>query len=341
MKVFISWSGNKSKHVAEVLKSWLEDFVFEFLTIEFFFSDSDIEIGEQWLNRLNSELESTSIGIICISKENQTSPWIIFEAGCIFKALEKNRIIPFVIDFDKADLSSPISSFQSVNFNKEDISKMVSSIFAALDKTFNPKKFESFYSVLVQEMKYIGVYEVLYLERKEPPFHRKNTFLRFDTLPSACVAALQDVNDSIKNLDIFALNTQTLSIHFSTHPNIQIDNLRILLPSKEAIECFYKTDSFPNINKLNAIDEILHSKLVALSIWGGMTKNLEVRYVNFFPINYFFVISNEKEVFGKYYFKKDDKRHGLSLGECFVSIIDNNENDLSIWFEKAWDIATI
>lgn len=68
MKIFISWSGERSKMIANALKSWLEKF---FQTIEVFMSESDIEPGTRWAFRLNDELQISNYGIICLTPENQ------------------------------------------------------------------------------------------------------------------------------------------------------------------------------------------------------------------------------------------------------------------------------
>ena len=46
-RVFISWSGVRSKQVAESLKEWLEDF-FRDCNTNIFFSKKDLHGGDDW-----------------------------------------------------------------------------------------------------------------------------------------------------------------------------------------------------------------------------------------------------------------------------------------------------
>lgn len=50
MKVFLSWSGRKSKAIAEALRDWLPSVIQE---IEPFMSERDIAAGARWLNEID------------------------------------------------------------------------------------------------------------------------------------------------------------------------------------------------------------------------------------------------------------------------------------------------
>lgn len=78
MKLFISWSGEFSRKVAECLSVWIPTII---QTVEVFYSPDDIAKGENWGNRLSEELEQSNFGIVCLTPENVLAPWIHFEAG--------------------------------------------------------------------------------------------------------------------------------------------------------------------------------------------------------------------------------------------------------------------
>ena len=78
MKVFISWSGELSKLVAKELSEWLPSII---QSVEVFYSPEDIQKGENWDLRLTKELEECKYGIVCLTKENVSAPWVHFEAG--------------------------------------------------------------------------------------------------------------------------------------------------------------------------------------------------------------------------------------------------------------------
>jgi hypothetical protein len=79
MKVFISWSGPRSKAAASALRQWLPD-VIQF--IDPWMSSEDIDAGARWSNEVTNQLAETRCGIICLTKDNQTVPWVLFEVGC-------------------------------------------------------------------------------------------------------------------------------------------------------------------------------------------------------------------------------------------------------------------
>src|SRR5258708_37327095 len=67
MKVFISWSGDLSKDVAELFKRWLKCVL---QATEPFLSNEDIAKGAIWFDAINDQLQDTSVGIICLTRDN-------------------------------------------------------------------------------------------------------------------------------------------------------------------------------------------------------------------------------------------------------------------------------
>ena len=67
MKVFISWSGDRSRQLAEVIREWLPN-VMQFAKP--FFTPADIDKGKRWNNDISKELGQSQIGIIVMTEEN-------------------------------------------------------------------------------------------------------------------------------------------------------------------------------------------------------------------------------------------------------------------------------
>lgn len=111
MKIFLSWSGELSKDFANAINGWLED-IFED-DIQVFFSDSDVKAGQRWMQELKDNLNDAEFVILCLTSKNLTSPWINFEAGWMVKHLEQNSMLPLLLDLDPADVTGPLSQFQS------------------------------------------------------------------------------------------------------------------------------------------------------------------------------------------------------------------------------------
>jgi len=80
MKVFISWSGERSRIIAEALREWLPAVI---QSADAWLSTQDIEKGSRPLDELTKELKGTSLGIVCLTPENLGERWIHFEAGAL------------------------------------------------------------------------------------------------------------------------------------------------------------------------------------------------------------------------------------------------------------------
>jgi len=127
MKVFISWSKKDSRKFGEALRGWLPA-VLQF--VKPYFTPSDVEKGSRWNSEIAKELESSKMGIICVTRENLHSDWILFEAGALSKSLEKSRVCPILFGIQNTDLTGPLKQFQTTEFNKNDFKKLVSVINA-------------------------------------------------------------------------------------------------------------------------------------------------------------------------------------------------------------------
>ena len=125
MKVFISWSGELSRQVAELIGPWIEDILQD---VKAWISTEDIDKGSIWFGDISSELSNIGIGIICLTKENLSAPWILFEAGALSKGLSKNRVCTLLINLSHEDLTQPLSQFNGTLPNKQDMLKLLKTI---------------------------------------------------------------------------------------------------------------------------------------------------------------------------------------------------------------------
>jgi hypothetical protein len=132
MKVFISWSGPRSQAIAQTLRTWLKDVM---QALDPWISVEDIDKGQQWGRSLADELESTHAGVICLTPENLTAPWLLFEAGALSKLYKEARVCTYLIDMPYADVPpGPFSEFQHTLATKEETQRMVRSINGAIPK---------------------------------------------------------------------------------------------------------------------------------------------------------------------------------------------------------------
>lgn len=125
MKVFISWSGKLSHEVAKLLNYWIPEVL---QGIDTWVSHEDIDKGTVWFNDLGDQLAETTLGVVCLTRENMNSPWILFEAGALAKGLSQNRVCPLLVDLASEDLKPPLSMFNATLPSKLEIVKLIETI---------------------------------------------------------------------------------------------------------------------------------------------------------------------------------------------------------------------
>ncbi len=129
LKVFITWSGEKSKAVAVALRDWLPLVI---QSIDPWMSEEDMRKGVIWRSKLAEQLRDTNVGIICLTPENLDAGYILFEAGALSKLAEESYVCTYLINLNKGDIGGPLSSFQHTVADKDDTKKMIRTINEAL-----------------------------------------------------------------------------------------------------------------------------------------------------------------------------------------------------------------
>lgn len=130
MKVFMSWSGRRSKLTAELLHDWIKCVI---QAAQPWISSKGIERGALWFSEINNELKDTAVGIICLTQENKNAPWILFEAGALAKGLSTNRVCTFLIDLEAQDLQPPLAEFNHTFSNKESLWSLMTTLNNGLE----------------------------------------------------------------------------------------------------------------------------------------------------------------------------------------------------------------
>ncbi len=128
--MFISWSGDKSKELANLFYEWLPSVI---QVVKPYFSPDEIEKGARWSNEISKELNESTIGLICLTRDNLESPWIMFEAGALSKSLEKSRVCPILFGLEPSDIKGPLIQFQGAQFSNEEVKKIITTINNSLE----------------------------------------------------------------------------------------------------------------------------------------------------------------------------------------------------------------
>lgn len=147
MKIFISWSGNRSKAVAEVISDWLKCVI---QASKPWISTRDIDRGAIWFSEISDKLKDTSVGVVCLTQENKNKPWILFETGALAKGLTTNRVCTFLIDLEPSDLQDPLAQFNHTKPDRNSVWELSRTINdslgdKALDERILEQVFETYW----------------------------------------------------------------------------------------------------------------------------------------------------------------------------------------------------
>jgi hypothetical protein len=132
--VFISWSGPRSKSAAEAIKQWLPLVV---PTASPWMSAADIDKGTRWREEVAAALDTMKAGIICLTPENLTAEWLLFEAGALSKTRDpRTRVWTYLLAGLKPQhVKDPLAIFQATTAEKEDTRGLIHSVNKNLDAT--------------------------------------------------------------------------------------------------------------------------------------------------------------------------------------------------------------
>lgn len=167
MKFFISWSGKRSKVLAETLRDWIPDVL---NATKPWLSAHDIDAGQRWTLEIVEALKGARLGILCVTPENQSAPWLLFEAGALSNSVGGGGVIPILLAMERAELKSPLTQFQYVDDDKEGIYKLLCSINKALDEPLDLDRLKRGFERCWPDLeKVIGTQQGAPLDSPSPP----------------------------------------------------------------------------------------------------------------------------------------------------------------------------
>jgi hypothetical protein len=120
-------------------------------------SERGIEAGNRWLKEIDEQLETTNFGILFVTPENQTEPWLVHEAGALAKGIEESRVVPVAIDMEPSDIDWPLARFQAKRLNEDGVWDILNSINSVLESDQLPpdvleRSFEAQWSRLEENL---------------------------------------------------------------------------------------------------------------------------------------------------------------------------------------------
>lgn len=132
MKVFISWSGETSRNIAEIFRKWLPGVL---QAVKPYFTPEDIHKGARWNSEISKELEDSKMGIFFLTPDNLNSLWMMFEAGALSKNIDQAKVVPILFGLEPSDIVGPLTQFQSATFNKIEVKRVVKILNSELEES--------------------------------------------------------------------------------------------------------------------------------------------------------------------------------------------------------------
>ena len=140
--IFISWSKSKSRDFAIELKNLLESLDPH---SNVFMSEDNIAAGEKVQERIIQRITECDKLLLCFTKENKKSPWLLYEAG-FASGLEK-IVIPFLFDNDPdwhSWIDNPMNIAREININRENFETTFIKCFDLHDSSYTRSALSSF-----------------------------------------------------------------------------------------------------------------------------------------------------------------------------------------------------
>lgn len=141
MKIFISWSGQRERAVAEALREALPDLCVT--EVEVFVSSKSISKGANGTSVIEANLDTSDYGIILVSRENQNAPWLNYEGGWLASTLSR-PVSTICLDLRPGDVTSPLAPRQATQFESEDdMTELLRQIAETANPSIPPRAFNT------------------------------------------------------------------------------------------------------------------------------------------------------------------------------------------------------
>jgi hypothetical protein len=147
--VFIIWSGDRSKLIAEAFYDWLPTVV---QAVKPWLSSANIDKGSRGLMEMAKALDGIKVGVTFLTPENLDAPWILYEAGSLAKTVDDStRLCTYLLGgLKNHDIKPPLGQFQHTSPEKEDTRHLIRTINKAVgeDEPLSDKRLDAAFDSL-------------------------------------------------------------------------------------------------------------------------------------------------------------------------------------------------
>lgn len=145
------------------------------------FSPDDIDKGSRWLADLTSQLQKQSVAIVCVTPECVNSPWLLFEAGALSKALDASWVCPILLDIEPSDIKGPLAQFQSTRVTKDDMRKLLATLNRRLESPLADIQLDKLHNIMWDDFEK-KIKSIVKPSAATAPLHRSQNDLLVEVL---------------------------------------------------------------------------------------------------------------------------------------------------------------
>src|SRR5258706_2649788 len=125
MKLLIIWSGEVSRRVGTLLRDFFSNAL---KGVEPFLSEHDLDVETPWAAALAAQLRDADFAVVCLTREDLTSPWLLFEAGAL-TVLPAERACCLLFDgLIHSELPAPLAHYWSGGFTEIHVSALLQKV---------------------------------------------------------------------------------------------------------------------------------------------------------------------------------------------------------------------
>ena len=124
-EIFISWSKDRSLSFAKALRQLMGKVLHDPAPDGVVGSgehlialSQDLPKGGNWFQNLAGLLENARAGIVCVTPENRSSPWLLFESGALIRCDIKVALFPVLLDLPAA-VEGPLGLVQGTIIERD------------------------------------------------------------------------------------------------------------------------------------------------------------------------------------------------------------------------------
>jgi len=215
MKVFISWSGDRSRAVAELLDDWIQCVL---QAIRPWMSSKDIDRGSLWFSEITDQLKDTTIGVVCLTKDNLDKPWILFESGALAKGLSSSRVCTFLIDLEPTDVGNPLAQFNHTLPNKDGLYELVRTLNSSLgDNGLREKVLEQVFNTYWPQFE-VGFKKAL----KDNPIGVEIAPRSEENILSEVLRTVRTLDKRVRSIERSDFNTENKNVVFHSNEHREL-----------------------------------------------------------------------------------------------------------------------